>query len=49
MDHPEQEQPPAGEPSRPQPPLGAAAERRPRFDDPEQWHDLAERGTPRNG
>lgn len=22
---------------------------RPRFDDPESWHDLAERGTPRNG
>jgi hypothetical protein len=22
---------------------------RPQFDDPESWHDLAERGTPRNG
>jgi len=22
---------------------------RPRFSDPEAWHDLAERGTPRNG
>jgi len=22
---------------------------RPAFDDPENWHDLAERGTPRNG
>jgi len=22
---------------------------RPRFGDPEAWHDLAERGTPRNG
>jgi hypothetical protein len=22
---------------------------RPRFSDPESWHDLAERGTPRNG
>jgi hypothetical protein len=36
---------------------GAAAEMdevsssaiRPRFGDPEAWHDLAERGTPRNG
>jgi hypothetical protein len=30
-------------------PVSAAADRRPRFDDPEAWHDLAERGTPRNG
>ena len=22
---------------------------RPAFNDPENWHDLAERGTPRNG
>jgi hypothetical protein len=27
----------------------AVDDRRPRFDDPEAWHDLAERGTPRNG
>jgi hypothetical protein len=30
-------------------PAPAAEDRRPRFDDPEAWHDLAERGTPRNG
>jgi len=27
----------------------AARAPRPAFDDPENWHDLAERGTPRNG
>jgi hypothetical protein len=27
----------------------ALSRARPEFSDPEKWHDLAERGTPRNG